>query len=699
MRISLLAFLCLALVVPSASPVEPITTGSLVGEMVDLARLADFPDPPYKTVQFSSYDRRSQAPNTPGWFANSDGFGGERVPCFIRVLKAPDADGTGEYQMAELGGPGAIVRTWTAAIGGELRVFLDANEAPIYDGPAGTFLLDRYAHYARQIGLPVPEGPDAFRQRDANYFPIPFAKSCRIVWKGKLAELHFYHVQIRKYPVKTTVQTFRAEDLRTCAKEIDRAISILQNPSNLLEELSAKESVAFEGSYGVRQQLSLPVSDRGPGAIRMLALKVEALDLRNALRQTIIRLRFDDSPLPQVESPLGDFFGAAPGVNPYETLPMTVQPDGTMICRFVMPFARSVSVSFDNRGDHAVKITGHAVLSPYDWRPDRSMHFRARWRANHELLAASADGAFDLPFLLANGQGVYVGTAVMVMNPSPVPTAYGSWWGEGDEKVFVDGETFPSTFGTGSEDYFNYSWSNCQLFNHPYCAQPVVTGPDTRGYISNCRWHVLDALPFKQDIAFYMELYSHRKTPGLSYARIAYHYARPGIRDDSLPIMDCDARLAPLPRAWEPVASHGSAGAIFFQAETLKAEGNGEIKVVEGELWSGGKLLVWRPEKKGDKLSLALEVQKSGRYAIVMTATMTPQSGSFRASCDALQLTREGDGTTVDLRSAYQTMLRNFVWEPLDLKAGRHVVVLESANEGGPESPIGLDFIWLHPRK
>lgn len=699
MRILLMACFWLYAVCDSAFAAEPITTGSLVREMVDLARLAGFPEPPYKTIQFSSYDRRSKAPNTPGWYANSDGFGREPIPGFLRVLKPADEEGVGEYLMVEVNGPGAIVRGWTAQIGGELRVFLDGSEKPVYDGPASSFLFDRYGYYARQIGL-QPEGAgDAFHQRDADYFPIPFAKSCRIVWKGKLRELHFYHIQIREYAQGTAVRTFRPEDLKTSAEAIDRAIAILQNPSGALEGVSVKERVPLELSVEPGRQVQALKSDRGPGAIRKLVLKVEGPDLRNALRQTILRIRFDGAPLPQVEAPVGDFFGAAPGINPYETLPMTVKRDGTMICRFVMPFSRSVSLWFDNRGGQPVKITGEVMVSPYAWRPDRSMHFRARWRVSHDLLAAPGGGAFDLPFLVARGQGVYVGTAVMLMNPSPVPTASGNWWGEGDEKVFVDGETFPSTFGTGSEDYFNYSWSRCDLFEHPYCAQPIVTGPDTRGYISNCRWHVLDALPFKQEIAFYMELFSHRPTPGLSYARIAYHYARAGIRDDCVPIMDSDARLVPLPKAWEPLGSGGSRGAIFYQAESLKAQGDGEISIIAGELWSSGKLLVWRPGKKGDKISLTLEVQKAGRYAIVMTSAMTPESGRFRAKCDGQQLVRQRNETTADLRSSYQTMLRNVGWNPIDLKAGTHHLELEAAHEVSRDSLIGLDFIWLHPRK
>ncbi len=96
-----------------------ITTGSLFEEMVDMAGLARFPDPAFRTVQFSSYDHRSTLPGGPNWFANADGFGGEPIPNFEKVLKAPDADGVGEYLVADVDGPGAIVRLWTAAIAGQ----------------------------------------------------------------------------------------------------------------------------------------------------------------------------------------------------------------------------------------------------------------------------------------------------------------------------------------------------------------------------------------------------------------------------------------------------------------------------------------------------------------------------------------------------------------------------------------------------
>ena len=66
--------------------------------------------------------------------------------------------------------------------------------------------------------------------------------------------------------------------------------------------------------------------------------------------------------------------------------------------------------------------------------------------------------------LQTEGRGRFCGVMLHVWNPR------GGWWGEGDEKFFVDGEKFPSTFGTGSEDYFGYAWCDPHLFQRAYHA-------------------------------------------------------------------------------------------------------------------------------------------------------------------------------------------------------------------------------------
>ena len=134
-----LVMTCILLVCGRGSFAETVTTGSLLQEMIDLERLAEFPQPSYKTVQFSSFDRRSVVPSQPGWFANSDGFGKEPIPGFEQVLQPPDKDGIGRYLICDVRGPGAIVRLWTARIVGSVQVYLDGSKQPLYDGEAEAF--------------------------------------------------------------------------------------------------------------------------------------------------------------------------------------------------------------------------------------------------------------------------------------------------------------------------------------------------------------------------------------------------------------------------------------------------------------------------------------------------------------------------------------------------------------------------------
>jgi len=124
---------------------QEVNTGSLLRELTDLQRLTYFPDISYKTIQFSSFDRRSTIPAREGWFRNSDGFGREPLPGFEKVLREPGADDIGEYLICDINGPGAIVRMWTANINGDIRLFLDGSKDPIYEGPAEKFIWNTAA--------------------------------------------------------------------------------------------------------------------------------------------------------------------------------------------------------------------------------------------------------------------------------------------------------------------------------------------------------------------------------------------------------------------------------------------------------------------------------------------------------------------------------------------------------------------------
>ena len=100
---------------------QTITTGSLFEEMINLELLSSIPDPWYEMVQYSSYDHRSTIPGGPDWWANSDGFGGEPEPNFEEVISYDPETKTGEFVVADVKGPGAIVRLWTARLTGWLK--------------------------------------------------------------------------------------------------------------------------------------------------------------------------------------------------------------------------------------------------------------------------------------------------------------------------------------------------------------------------------------------------------------------------------------------------------------------------------------------------------------------------------------------------------------------------------------------------
>ncbi|UCG86553.1 MAG: DUF2961 domain-containing protein [Gemmatimonadota bacterium] len=676
---------------------EVVTTGSLYEEMIDLAGLAEFPDPAYKTIQLSSYDRRSSVPGGPEWFANSDGFGGEPLPGFEAVLSEPGADSIGQYLMADVEGPGAMVRLWTAAIDGSVQLWLDGESEPVYDGPANDFFQRLLDAYPQADSLNRENLERTIYQRDAVYAPIPFARRLRLVWTGNLHHIHFYQLEVRKYAPGTRVVTFQPEDLVTYGETIDRVTAALADPDATLPPSAQSEPHAIAVELAPGESVDALVLE-GPAALQQLELKLEADQVERALRQTVLHIHFDDYPRGQVQSPLGDFFGAAPGINPYQSLPFSVLPDGTMISRFVMPFQQSLKVRLENMGDQTVTVTGSARSAPYEWDPDRSMHFRARWRADHDMIA-DPNAVQDLPFLVARGQGVYVGTTSILLNPNPVPTPAGSWWGEGDEKVFVDEDAQPSLFGTGSEDYYNYSWSSPDIFTFPYCGQPRNDGPGNRGFVTNYRWHVLDPLPFERSIGFYMELYSHERTPGLSYARIGYHYGRPGLTDDHATIMPLDVRELRLPDGWVPAARGGARNSVFHQAEELT--GGVWMPLASDPLYAGGRLLVWPPGRVGDVLRLNVPVAASGEYRIHFVARLDQNGGTAEVWWDgeAAELT---DGTSsVDLYRPHRTLLRNYTLRQRQISAGTHV--LELVYTGAPaeiERPeIGIDFVWVQERR
>jgi hypothetical protein len=286
-------------------------------------------------------------------------------------------------------------------------------------------------------------------------------------------------------------------------------------------------------------------------------------------------------------------------------------------------------------------------------------------------LTASNSSIVDIPYILARGKGRIVGAAAYLYNPSEAVTSWGNWWGEGDEKIFIDNDTFPSFFGTGSEDYFNYSWSAEHFFSYPYCGQPRNDGPGNRGYVSNFRWHISDDLPFNTDIAFYMELRHHGVVPNFSYGRIVYAYALPGFVDDYMPISKEDVRMIPY-LDWKPLAYLGSRGYTFLQAEDVVV-GKSRTNIVNGKFWSEGKILLWEPENKDDVIKFIVDAKEDRESTIGLTLAHMPGGGTITIFLNWNPV-KFDDQENIDLNDPARTYLKNYFSGQIPFSAGKNEI-------------------------
>ncbi len=674
------ALCCCTSVATVSAQSDQITTGTLLDEMIDMDRLTLKDSHPYKSIQFSSYDRRSTSPDNPGWFYNADGFGGEPIPAFEAVLKEPGEDGIGEYLICDVDGPGAIVRLWTATIDGDIRMYLDGKE--VFNGNAREFLWNLPAQLNSTLKSEDYRG--TLRQFDALYFPIPFAKNCRIEWIGRLNSTHFYHVGVRLYEKGAKVRTFQPSDIETYRPQLDRVLAVMKDPDGQMKPAGKTESVKATVPVGVRQDL---IRIEGGKAIDNLKIKLDAPLPEQTMRQTILRIFFDGASAPQIEAPIGDFFGAAPGVNPFVSLPLSVALDGTMSSRFVMPFKQSAVIQVENMSQVPVGIEAQVSTKDYTWDDNRSMYMRARWRVDHGINAGSE--VRDVPYLLAMGQGRVVGAACYLMNPCNIPTAGGNWWGEGDEKIFVDDDTFPSFFGTGSEDYFNYSWSIEDIFYYPYCGQPRDDGPCTRGFVTNFRWHIIDDIPFNDKLAFYLELLPHSLVPNFSYARMLYLYGEHNMIDDHYSITPDMVRTMEMP-VWIPVSAGGATDYRFLSAEQTLRSG-GPISYEHDPLWAGGHLMVWTPSKAGEKLTMAVNTS-AGHKDMQLTFALMENGGKVKVYINDQPVRLRGQ-EVIDLNEPGRRLNRSFNTDAVDFKQGENIITIESVSDG--PAKVGIDLLWV----
>ena len=217
------------------------------------------------------------------------------------------------------------------------------------------------------------------------------------------------------------------------------------------------------------------------------------------LRGVRLDMYWDDCETPAVSCPLGDFFGIGLGRGgvSYENEFFSC-PFGRCFNGYIpMPFLRSARITVTN--DTGMDLT-HVVpsfeycLRPLD--PKETLYFHAAWRREIETTLQR-----DFEILpRVEGRGRYLGATLSVIaNPRYKKT----WWGEGEAKIFLDGDgEYPTVIGTGSEDYAGSAWG-LDFFSHRY--QGALVTDAGRGEFSFYRFHVPDGVFFYKDIRVTMQ--------------------------------------------------------------------------------------------------------------------------------------------------------------------------------------------------
>ncbi len=232
---------------------------------------------------------------------------------------------------------------------------------------------------------------------------------------------------------------------------------------------------------------------QGPGAIQHIWMTPTG-----NWRFSIIRFYWDDEETPSIECPVGDFFATGWGrYAQISSLAVAVNPGSAFNCYWVMPFRKSCRITMENLDDTQMTLY-YQITYTLTEIPGDAAYLHAQFRRSNPLPAMQDHLLLDG----VRGQGQYVGTYI----------AWGShnsgWWGEGEIKFFMDGDSeFPTICGTGTEDYFcgSYNFENrvtkqYQEFTTPYSGLSQVLRPDgeyqSQMRFGMYRWHIMDPIRF-----------------------------------------------------------------------------------------------------------------------------------------------------------------------------------------------------------
>ncbi len=298
----------------------------------------------------------------------------------------------------------------------------------------------------------------------------------------------------------------------------------------------------------------------GPGIIKHIWFTIASSEHYH-LKKIVFRVYWDEEEEPSVESPIGDFFGLGLGQYfIYESRFLSIGSQKALNASFPMPFKKSAKITITNEGTRPIDAFYYNI----DWEKHKSLpddigYFHAQYRQetptdgwsdewnlnsdphinNHE----NRFGEGNYVIMEAEGKGHFLGVTHSIIQNQ------GDWWGEGDEMIFIDGETDASIKGTGAEDYYLGAWCYGGCGINPFGTEKStvdyadygnpLNGGDNRGAEWMVyRFHSNSPIVFNKSIKMTIE-HGHANHRSDNYYTVGYWYqAEPHMKFSPLPKME-----------------------------------------------------------------------------------------------------------------------------------------------------------------
>lgn len=672
----------------TSSPGKKITMERLLDEMVSVEELALYPDPYYTCHQESSHDRTSVSPDKPGWFANNDGFG---------IIRTEKVEGRTEKVMFDQSGPGAITRIWITTIDkrGTWRFYFDGSDTPGWIIPAYDLMLMGIPGVGRGLVQPHTSYTPDGKGGNTSFLPIPYAKSCKITFEdepGVNPTPKYYGINYRKYPTGTQIETFSLEVMARAKDKIARTDEILLNPSVKPAGKLITENVSLASSDSL--SINLP---EGENAVYEVKFDIHVNDqsqYEQAMRELVFCAEFDGKQTVWV--PLSDFSGGGMGAPYVDSWYLLTDGKGKISSRWLMPYRQKATLKLLNISSSEVGAKMTVNVSPLAWK-ERSLYFHASWREETGIYIHNKpeedEKCIDWNFATIKGKGVYKGDLLSLFNHAP------RWYGEGDEKIWMDDDTFPSHFGTGTEDYYNSSWAPVVPFHTPFGGAPRADLESSHGYNAFFRTRNLDGIPFKRDFKFDIEMLGW-DNGYVDYATTIYWYGDYNAKAYGLSgVKEARRKLVPAPPKPEDYKIPDSIEFENIQHSAKSPDIRIDKQSMQGFTtgkWSNGKQLTCPGGKPNDFIEFVFDNLKERKYKLVLHATKASDYGILTFYVNDKPTNIRFDGYSDKVINSKPVNLGTFSADSGKIKLKVEITGTNKKSKGAKHL-IGLDCLQFMP--